>query len=138
MVTNLQTPLWQPSADRIAVTKLAAFMGEVGRHWGADVPDYAALHRWSVEEPQKFWLSLWEFADVIAAKESGGSGATVLRDAHLMPGASWFPEARLNFAENLLRRRGRAPSIIFRGESGIRHQLSHDELYNLVSRIAQA
>ncbi len=128
------TPIWQPSPERIAAANLTAFMAEVRRRWDAEVHDYAGLHRWSVAEPQKFWRSVWSFAGVIAETE----GSAVLRDGHLMPGAQWFPEARLNFARNLLRRRDGAPAIVFRGETGMRQELSHAELYNLVSRLVQA
>jgi len=95
---------------------------------------YASLHAWSVAEPEKFWLSLWDFADVIADDQ----GATVLRDPDRMPGAVWFPDARLNFAENLLRCRDDTPALVFRGETGVRRTLSHAALYALVSRLSQA
>ena len=55
-----------------------------------------------------------------------------------MPGSRWFPDARLNFAENLLRRRDSGPALIFQGENGVRRDLSHAQLYDAVSRLAQA
>ena len=128
------TPLWQPSPERIANANITAFMAELNRRWDAGVNDYAGLHRFSVAEAQKFWRTLWSFAGVIAESE----GTAALRDGHLMPGARWFPEARLNYAQNLLRRRDEAPAIIFRSESGMRQELTFAELYNLVSRLAQA
>ncbi len=130
----MDRPLWQPSPDRVATANLTAFMRAVADRWGMVCADYAALHRWSVAEPEKFWLSLWDFCGVIA--ETGGD--LVLRDGDRMPGAVWFPEAKLNFAENLLRRRGDGPALIFRGETGVGRTLSHDDLYALVSRLAQA
>ena len=56
---ELNQPLWQPSADRIASTNLVAFMRAVEDRWGVHPKDYAALHAWSVAEAEKFWLSLW-------------------------------------------------------------------------------
>ena len=129
----MDKPLWQPSADRIESTNLAAFIRAVEDRWGVRHADYAALHAWSVAEPEKFWLSLWDFAAVVAETR----GDVVLREGDRMPGAAWFPDARLNFAENLLRRRDDAPALIFRGETGVERTLSHGDLYDLVSRMAQ-
>jgi acetoacetyl-CoA synthetase len=129
----LDKPLWQPSADQIEATNLAAFLAAVEERWGTRHEDYAALHAWSVREPEKFWLSLWDFTGVISQTR----GKTVLRDQARMPGATWFPDARLNFAENLLRCRDDAPALVFRGETGIERTLSHAKLYDLVSRLAQ-
>ena len=53
--------LWRPSPERIGETNMTAFMVTAGKRWGRDVADYASLHRWSVERPEEFWLSVWEF-----------------------------------------------------------------------------
>ena len=117
-------PLWRPSSDAIKATNLTAFMAAVERSWGVRHDDFSSLHVWSVAEPEKFWLSLWDFAGVIAETR----GTEVLRDPDKMPGAVWFPDARLNFAENLLRRRDDTPALVFRGETGIKRTLSHAAL----------
>src|SRR5512134_3322389 len=130
----MDQPLWRPSPDRIAAANLTAFM-EAGRgRWGVAVPDYPALHRWSVERPEQFWVSVWDFCGVIA----GTRGDTVLEHPGEMPGARFFPDARLNFAENLLRRRDDAPAIVFWGENRVKRTLSHRELHEAVSRSARA
>ena len=126
--------LWEPSKERIATAKLTAFMREVKARWGVDIRDYDALWRWSVAERAKFWQSVWDFCGVIAARE----GPEVVVDGDKLPGARWFPGARLNFAENLLRRRDDGPALIFRGEDKARRTMSHRALYDLTSRIAQA
>jgi acetoacetyl-CoA synthetase len=126
--------LWQPSEERIASARLTAFVREVKAHWGVDLHGYEALWRWSVAEREKFWQSVWEFCGVIAERE----GPTVLADGDRLPGARWFPGARLNYAENLLRRTDDAPALIFRGEDKVRRTMSHGELRDLVSRIVQA
>jgi acetoacetyl-CoA synthetase len=125
--------LWQPSAQRIQQANLTAFMKAVARDWGVEPADYPALYQWSVEEPEKFWRSLWSFAGVIAEHQ----GDISLKDGARMPGAQWFPEARLNFAENLLRRRDAAQAIVFWGEDQVRRSLSYAGLYADVSRLAQ-
>jgi acetoacetyl-CoA synthetase len=127
------TPLWTPPDERVAQANLTAFMHAVSRDWDTPISDYAALYSWSIAEPERFWQSVWTFADIIAERQ----GDVVLQGT-AMPGAQWFPEARLNFAENLLRRKGVAPAIIFRGEDQVKRSISHGELYDEVSRLTQA
>ena len=129
----MSAPLWQPSRERVEAANLSAFTRFTERSWGVSLPDYAALHRFSVEDRERFWRSIYDFCQVIG----DGPGEVVLRDGDRMPGARWFPEARLNFAENLLRRRDPTPALIFRDEDGARRELSHAELYALVSRLRQ-
>jgi len=109
-------------------------MAAAARDWGVALADYPGLHRWSIEQPDKFWRSLWSFCGVIAATQ----GEVALVDRDRMPGARWFPQARLNFAENLLRRRDDAPAIVFRGEDRVTGRVTFAELYGEVSRLAQA
>ncbi|MBW7851815.1 MAG: acetoacetate--CoA ligase [Rhodospirillales bacterium] len=125
--------LWQPSAERVAQTNVTAFIADVNRRWNAGVADYATLYQWSIDHPQRFWSALWDFAGVI-----GERGSEVVRDVYEMPGARWFPGTRLNFAENLLRRRGPEDAIVFWGEDKVQRRLSHDQLFDQVSRLAQA
>ena len=126
-------PLWQPSAARIEQSKLAAFMLAAGRQWGLAFADYAQLHRWSIEHPEQFWVSLWDFAQVV-----GERGLTVLVDGDKMPGAQWFPEARLNYAQNLLRSRSDSDAIVFWGEDRFKLRYSYRELYQQVAQLAAA
>ena len=127
-------PLWTPSAERIRDANLTRFRAALGERRGIAFDDYAALHRWSVENREAFWAEIWEFCGVIGERR----GDTVLADGDRMPGARWFPDARLNFAENLLRRRDSGPAILFRGEDRVRRTVSRAELHDLVSRLAQA
>jgi len=120
-------PLWTPSAQRVASSELARFMKLAGR------ASYEELHRWSIERSAEFWELVWRFGEV-----RGEMGQRRVIDADRMPGARWFPDARLNYAENLLRGRDAGPAIIFWGEDRIKRRLSQRQLYDLVSRIAQA
>ncbi|MDO8789786.1 MAG: acetoacetate--CoA ligase [Sulfuritalea sp.] len=128
-------PIWQPSAKRIAGTRLTAFMAAADKRWNRRLAgtDYQPLHAWSIEHPEEFWASVWEFGDV-----RGEMGSTVVVDREKMPGAQWFPEARLNFAENLLRRRDAADALVFWGEDKVRGRASHAELYRAVAQTAAA
>ncbi len=129
-----ETPLWKPSRQRIAAANLTAFMRSAARRWGAEFADFDALHRWSVTHPEQFWTTLWDFAGVVAEKRGG----RVLADANRMPGAKWFPDARLNFAENLLRSHDSGDALVFWGEDKVRGRVSHAELYRAVAQTAAA
>jgi acetoacetyl-CoA synthetase len=127
-------PLWRPSAERIAGSNLMRFCEEVDRDWNVNVGDFAALYAFSLAEKERFWQSLKDFAGIAAETW----GLTVLGNGDRMPGARWFPDARLNFAENLLRRRDDGEAIVFRGEDQVRRRLTFAELHSAVSRLAQA
>ena len=131
---DMEQPLWQPSPDRAAATRLAAFVGHAHGRYGLQSDDYAALHDWSVTAPAEFWDAVWDFTGVRAQTK----GRHVLVDGDRMPGARWFPEARLNFAENLLRRNDDDAAIIFWGEDRLRSRITYAELNAEVSRFAQA
>jgi acetoacetyl-CoA synthetase len=94
---------------------------------------YDELHAWSIERSEDFWNLVWDFCKV-----EGEKGRRTLVDGNRMPGAQWFPEGRLNFAQNLLRSRDDSDAIVFWGEDKVRKRLSHRALYELVSRLAQA
>ncbi len=126
--------LWEPDADRIKASQMHAFMARLNEQFGSSFDDYQSLYRFSIDEPIVFWRALWEFLPIIG----DGPGDEVVRDIHLLPGAQWFPEARINFAENLLRYRGDSEALICFGEDGSRHALSREELYLSVARLASA
>jgi len=134
-MTTSPNPIWQPSAQRVAATRLTAFAAVAGKRWNRRLAGvgYAELHAWSIEHPGEFWASLWEFGEVV-----GDMGRTVVVDRHRMPGARWFPEARLNFAENLLRRRDDSAALVFWGEDKVKGRASHAELYRAVAQTAAA
>src|SRR5688572_17103384 len=97
----MDEPLWQPSPARARNANLAAFRKHARERWNVTAEDYAGLHRWSVTDPAQFWRSVWSQCGVIG----DGHDGPALEDGNRMPGARWFPHARLNFAENLLQRR---------------------------------
>jgi acetoacetyl-CoA synthetase len=131
---SLDKALWEPSQARIAGANVTAFARAAIRDWGLKFNTYPAFYQWSVDEPEQFWLSLWQYAGVKANRR----GERVLVHGERMPGAKWFPDARLNFAENLLRRRDRRDAMVFWGEDKVEQRLSHAQLHDGVSRLAQA
>ncbi len=118
--------LYQPSAAAIAATNLSRYMAGVG------FESYADAWRWSVDDLDAFWASMWDFFDV-----QGTRGTTVLAD-RTMPGAAWFPEAELNYAEQALRWDDDRPAVEFRSEPGGRppETISHRELRRRVAEVA--
>ncbi len=127
-----EAPLWTPTQDQIEAAPLTAFMKAAAAKTGTSFASYAELHRWSVEDREGFWSLLWDFCGIV-----GDKGETVLVDGEKMPGASFFPDAMLNFAENLLKRTGSSDAIVFRGEDKIERRLSWNELHQLTSRFQQ-
>lgn len=130
----MEKPLWQPSPERVQSTRLADFMRFIKSRWGVSFPDYASLHAWSVAEQEKFWLAVWEHCGVIAETR----GERVVENPRAMPGARFFPDAKLNFAENLMRRHSDETALVFRGEDKQSRRLSWRELHQAVSSWQQA
>jgi acetoacetyl-CoA synthetase len=126
--------LWEPSERAIEEAQLTQFAQQVVRKRRLDADSYADFYGWSVDSPEEFWPDVWEYCGLIASRK----GATVLVDGDKMPGARWFPEARLNFAENLMRRGDRGDAFVFWDETGFRRRVSYAELYSDVSRASQA
>jgi acetoacetyl-CoA synthetase len=128
-----ETPLWTPSPERIARSQVMAFMADVNRRHSLALRTYRDLHAWSITYPDLFWDLVWDFSGVIGEK-----GPRRMIDGEKMPGAQFFPDARLNFAENLLRRSDDGEAMVFRGEDKRTYRLSFAELNALVSRLQQA
>ncbi|PZQ13154.1 MAG: acetoacetate--CoA ligase [Ancylobacter novellus] len=127
------SPLWTPSPERAAASNMARFIAEASSRSGRKLDGFRALHAWSIEDRETFWDLVWDFCGVIGEKGEG-----VVENGDAMPGARFFPNATLNYAENLLRGSGPEPALIFKGEDKAEARLSFDELRALVSRIQQA
>jgi acetoacetyl-CoA synthetase len=126
--------MWQPSRKRVANANVTTFSRELETRHGVSLPDFETLHRFSLERKEDFWIAVWDICGVIA--ETRGDRAMI--DGDKMPGARFFPDARLNFAENMLRRRDDGPAMIFRAEDKVERSMSWAELYDSVSRLSQA
>lgn len=111
-------PLWSPSAYRINHARMTRLEHALG------CTDYSQLHRYSVENKPAFWRRMWDLCGIV-----GEPGDVVLRNPHAMPGAAWFPDARLNAAENLLRYRDARPALVSILENGERREITYAELY---------
>ena len=126
--------LWRPSTEKIASANLTAFIKKLEQDHALSLPDYDALHWFSLESKEAFWTAVWDFAGVVAESR----GARVLVDGDKMPGAQFFPDATLNFAENLLRLRDETDALVFWAEDRIKRRMSWRTLYDEVSKLAAA
>ena len=127
-------PLWQPSNERINQSNMLAFARQLDSNLQLSFENYQQLHQWSADNPAPFWEQIWQFGEV----RSSQPYRAVLEDADKFPGASWFPAARLNFAENLLRNRSEKTALVARLENGARREISYQELYCQVQQLAAA
>ncbi len=121
--------VWTPSAERAEASALARFAQEAG--FAAD--DYAGLHAWSVTEPEAFHQRLWDFVGIIG--EKGGRAVAPGPD---LRATRFFPEARLNYAENLLTEPDERLALICHRDDGTRRELTRAGLRDLVSRLVAA
>ncbi len=119
--------LWQPDEQRVAGSRLTAFAAYVAERYGAPAHSYEALWQWSVDHLEEFWAAAWSFFDVLA--DAPYEQVLTTRD---MPGASWFPGARLNLAANVLRPERTGTALVALGEDGPTREVSFDELRGLV------
>ncbi len=130
----MNRPLWIPSQDRVARSNITVFAREAASRFGLAIQSYSDLHQWSVSQAEDFWAFVWDYAEVRAQTR----GDVIVSDKEKMPGAKWFPQARLNFAQNLLRRRDEGVAIVFRGEDQVRRSLTWSQLHDEVCRLARA
>ncbi len=126
--------LWQPSEERVRQSAMYRFMQRVNSRFNRDFSDYESLHAWSVQHIPEFWETFWEFADIIHSAPY----TSVVEGLDKMPGARWFPGARLNFAENLLRCRDERTALVFKPEGRPATRISYAELYDEVARVAHS
>lgn len=127
-------PLWTPSEQAVADSRLIDFCRFLGDGGGPELQGYDELHAWSLAHPADFWSGVWDHCQIIGHKGEHvfSPGSERLIDAR------FFADARLNFAENLLRRNDDSAAIVFRGESGVENDLTWSQLHDLVSQLQQA
>ena len=124
--------VWRPSPARVADANLTRFIASVSTRKGLQLRGYDDLYAWSLSKPTDFWQEVAHFAGV---RVDWGPGP-LLENPTQMPGARFFPNARLNFAENLLRFRDNQPALIFRNERDTRREITYKQLHDLVARVA--
>lgn len=120
----MSNPLWSPSLAQIETSQLYDFMKKVEAQTGLRFHTYTDLWRWSVAQKDVFWDMLWDYCNVIGEK-----GPIVFDDNHgRMLGAQFFPQGRLNYAENLLHTPDDSVAMVFRDETGTERTFSRAEV----------
>ncbi|TGN02373.1 acetoacetate--CoA ligase [Leptospira yasudae] len=125
--------LWAPSSDRIESSNLVRYQKFLKEKKNLSVSSFEELRAWSVKDIGAFWESIWEFSEVVHSKKY----ETPYRKAENFTDSRFFPGAKLNFAENLLRRKDSFPALMYRGEDGSKREVSYAELRSYVGAIAK-
>ena len=120
----MSQPLWTPSPERIEQTNVTSLINKINADWDVSLTNSVYLHQFSVTEMEKFWRSLIEYAELNGETWNGPE----LVDRNKLPGAKWFPEARFNYAENILKRRDDADAFVFWGEDKVKRRMSFKTL----------
>ena len=124
--------LWSPSENEIENTQAWGFMQEVNQEFETKLTNFHELYQWSCEFPESFWDLFWKYSSIIAERNP----TEALKNGEDFLGSEWFPDARLNFAKNLLSERSDNPAIVFWAEDRQKSSLSHLELYRQVARLS--
>jgi len=124
--------LWSPSANEIKNTQAWGFMQEVNQEFKIKLTNFHELYQWSCEFPESFWDLFWKYSSIIAERKP----TEALKNSDDFLGSEWFPDARLNFAKNLLSDSSDNPAIVFWAEDRQKSSLSHLELYRQVARLS--
>jgi len=131
---EMKNILWKPTREQIQGSQMYKFKEFINTKHNLNLKNFNDFYDWSINYIDIFWKYLWIYADIIHSKKF----SQVVDNAIKMPGAIWFSGARLNFAENLLRRRDNKTAIIFRGEGQPIRKLSYSKLYSDVAKTAAA
>ncbi|MGJ4784258.1 acetoacetate--CoA ligase [Leptospira interrogans] len=124
--------LWTPSSDRIESSNLVRYIKFLKEKKNLSLSTFEELRVWSVNEIGSFWESIWEFSEVVHSQKYD----LVYQSGSNFTDSKFFPGAKLNFAENLLRRTDSFPALIYRGEDGSKREVSYAELYSYVGAVA--
>jgi len=128
------TLLWDPRKERKQEANMTRFINFVTKKYNLQITSYPQLYEWSVTNIPDFWAAMWDFGEIIASRRYD----RVVDDLNTFPGTKWFPGARMNFAENLLRYKDNQHAFIFRGETKKSAKMTFTELSNQVARLAKS
>ncbi len=130
----MNSPLYSPSQEQVKASNMHDFMEYVTKRTGKDFADYQSFWRWSIDDKEIFWDIIWDYCGVI-----GDKGTQVFDDNDgQMFGSKFFPDSKINYAENLLKNPNDKTAIIFSDENRNERELTRAELYNQVSVWQQA
>ncbi len=123
--------IWIPADDRINRSNLKKYLSFLSSNYKKNFSNYSELYNWSVNEIEEFWKTIWEYSKIVHSKTY-----SLVLSKRILPGAVWFKDSELNFAENLFRYNDDRIAIISIREKHPTIKLTYNELYNLVAQCA--
>ncbi len=126
--------LWEPSKNWIKNAEVTHFIEFVNKNYGKKIKDGKDLYKWTVDDIPNFWDAMWKFSGIISSQPY----EKVVEDLNVFPGTKWFPGAKLNFAENLLKNKDKKLAFIFQGETKVSKQMTYEELNKTVAWLAKS
>ncbi len=126
--------LWKPNQEQIDKTQLESFRKQVNMRFNIDIRNYNDLHRWSVDNIEEFWKSIWGYLSPICSKEP----STIIKDEDKMFQPNWFEGCKMNFAENLLRFKSDKTALISINEKNEEVKISYNQLFDQVESLASS
>ena len=124
-------PLWTPAPENFLSTCSGQFIAYINERFHLEISDYSSLYDWSIGSRESFWEAVWDFSGVI-----GRRGKRTLLHGDNIEESIWFPDASLNFAENLLREQGDDVAVYFRAEDKVAYNITWDDLHSQVAALA--
>ncbi|MHA1273920.1 MAG: acetoacetate--CoA ligase [Promethearchaeota archaeon] len=132
--TDIRKKLWEPSEEWLKNAQTTKFIEFVNNNFGQNINNSKELYKWSVENIPGFWAAIWDFCGIIASKKYD----KVVEDLSVFPGTKWFPGAKLNFAENLLKYNDDQKAFVFQGETKVHKEISYSQLKKEVAKLAKS
>jgi acetoacetyl-CoA synthetase len=126
--------LWEPSKKWIKNAEVSHFIELVNKKFKKNIKGAKELYQWSIDYIEDFWEAMWDFGGIIASQNYD----KVVEDLGVFPGTKWFPGAKLNFAENLLKYKDNQFAFIFQGESKKTELITYENLNKQVARLAKS
>ena len=128
----MKTYLWKINEKKLNKTNLKKYSDFINKNYKVDAnKNFNKIWRWSVENKGPFWKSIWEFTKV-----KGNLGNVIIKKSDIFFKNKFFPDTKLNYAENLLRKNNSEEAIIFKSENGYKNNLSWKELNSNVAKIS--
>ena len=128
----MENYLWKASNEKLNKTNLALYSNFINKNYKIDSGnDFNKIWQWSIDNPKIFWKSIWDFTKV-----KGELGDILLKESNIFYKNRFFPNTKLNYAKNLLKKKDESPSIIFKSENGYKTSLSWKKLNSHVADIS--
>lgn len=124
--------LWTPNEENVNESNIKNFISTLNKNFSLTISNYDELYEFSIKSKEKFWSSVWDFTEIIGTK-----GKVICTNKNSFSNVKWFPESKLNYAENILTHHSNQKALIFNGEHQIHEELTFEQLYSHVSKMVQ-